>query len=535
MKIADLYVRVSTDEQAEKGYSLRSQQDVLEKYCELNDIKVRKIYIEDFSAKTFNRPEWKKLILHIRKTKGKCDLLLFTKWDRFSRNTSDAYQTISILKKLEVDAQAIEQPLDLDVPENKMMLAVYLTTPEIENDRRGLNTKAGIRQAKKEGRWTTLAPKGYINKTAENGKKYIAIVEKEANIITWIFNQLAGGKFSGEEILRAARLKGFKCSKNNFYNIIRNPMYCGKIVIPKFKNEDAYLAQALHEPIITETLFFDVQDILDGRKKQYGISIATPNELVLRGFLKCPKCDRALTGSSSKGRTTRTTYYHCTSACKTRFRADKVNSAFSRDLLDYLPKNGYAEIFAQTIADAYQNQMCSVLDERKNFIQQINQQNKKIERARELLLDNCLDATDFRTVKSECNTIIERLEGRLNEINSRNKKSLDIKPIAKIAMENLKNLDVFYKNSSPEGKRYLISCIFTDKLVFDGDRHRTTQVNEIASHIYLINKELEGKKNGSKSSEKTPDHQGWLMGLEPTTLGTTNQYSNQLSYSHRIF
>gem|GEM_PF-3200592 len=28
---------------------------------------------------------------------------------------------------------------------------------------------------------------------------------------------------------------------------------------------------------------------------------------------------------------------------------------------------------------------------------------------------------------------------------------------------------------------------------------------------------------------------GWLMGLEPTTLGTTNQYSNQLSYNHRIF
>ena len=25
---------------------------------------------------------------------------------------------------------------------------------------------------------------------------------------------------------------------------------------------------------------------------------------------------------------------------------------------------------------------------------------------------------------------------------------------------------------------------------------------------------------------------GWLMGFEPTTLGTTNRCSNQLSYSH---
>ena len=42
------------------------------------------------------------------------------------------------------------------------------------------------------------------------------------------------------------------------------------------------------------------------------------------------------------------------------------------------------------------------------------------------------------------------------------------------------------------------------------------------------------------NNKKPPSHIckggfGWLMGLEPTTLGTTNQYSNQLSYSHRIF
>jgi hypothetical protein len=27
---------------------------------------------------------------------------------------------------------------------------------------------------------------------------------------------------------------------------------------------------------------------------------------------------------------------------------------------------------------------------------------------------------------------------------------------------------------------------------------------------------------------------GWMMGLEPTTLGTTNRCSNQLSYNHRF-
>ena len=27
---------------------------------------------------------------------------------------------------------------------------------------------------------------------------------------------------------------------------------------------------------------------------------------------------------------------------------------------------------------------------------------------------------------------------------------------------------------------------------------------------------------------------GWMMGLEPTTLGTTNRCSNQLSYNHHL-
>jgi site-specific DNA recombinase len=49
----------------------------------------------------------------------------------------------------------------LKVPENKMMLAFYLASPEVENDRRSINVKSGIYRAKKEGRWTTLAPAGY--------------------------------------------------------------------------------------------------------------------------------------------------------------------------------------------------------------------------------------------------------------------------------------------------------------------------------------------------------------------------------------
>jgi DNA invertase Pin-like site-specific DNA recombinase len=41
MKIADLYIRVSTDEQADKGYSQRSQEELLRRYCNINNVSVR--------------------------------------------------------------------------------------------------------------------------------------------------------------------------------------------------------------------------------------------------------------------------------------------------------------------------------------------------------------------------------------------------------------------------------------------------------------------------------------------------------------
>src|SRR4051812_19795516 len=104
-----------------------------------------------------------------------------------------------------------------------------------------------------------------------------------------VFEQLSEGIFSGEQVLHAMREKGIKCSKNNFYTCVRNPTYCGKIRLAAYKDEPARLVQALHEPLISEGLFYKVQDVLDGQKKVYGLAIATPKDLPLRNFLKCPK------------------------------------------------------------------------------------------------------------------------------------------------------------------------------------------------------------------------------------------------------
>jgi len=326
MRKADLYIRVSTDEQADKGYSQRDQEDRLRRYCEIKGIPVRDVYIEDHSAKSFKRPEWQTYLSNLRKTKNNKTgtILLFTKWDRFSRNAGDAYQMINQLRTYGVEPVAIEQPLDLSIPENKIMLAFYLASPEVENDRRALNVFHGMRRARKEGRYMGTAPLGYVNKVGENKKKYIAPHEFEAPLLKWAFEQIASSNFNTEQIWKMVREKANgkgRFNKNSFWIAVRNPLYCGKIVIPPYKEEKGYLVQGQHEPLISEKLFDDIQEILDGRKREIKPKIVAMENLPLRGFIKCPNpnCNRMLTGSASKGKMgVYYNYYHCTSACGVR-------------------------------------------------------------------------------------------------------------------------------------------------------------------------------------------------------------------------
>ena len=133
MKTAVIMSRVSTDEQAKTGYSLDIQEKALREYCADKNIEVSYTIKEDHSAKSFDRPEYKKFLEYIKKNKGKVDYLLVTTWDRFSRNTTDSYEMIRKLKGYGVEVQAIQQPLDLSIPETKVLLAIYLTMPHVDN------------------------------------------------------------------------------------------------------------------------------------------------------------------------------------------------------------------------------------------------------------------------------------------------------------------------------------------------------------------------------------------------------------------
>ena len=201
MKKAVLYIRVSTDEQANNGYSLQHQEAVLRQYCIIKDIEVIGIYKEDFSAKTFDRPEINKAFDFIKRNKRDIDIFLFTKWDRFSRNQSEAHKAIRELH-LCVEVDCVEQSLDLSNPDNKVLLSMYLVLPEVENDKNSQRTKDGMRRAMKEGCFMVKAPLGYIHYRDENGNSTLSPNENTSCLVRGAFEEFSSGLFSANDKAR---------------------------------------------------------------------------------------------------------------------------------------------------------------------------------------------------------------------------------------------------------------------------------------------------------------------------------------------
>jgi site-specific DNA recombinase len=462
MKSAYLYVRVSTDEQKKKGFSLIEQEDRLLKHCEINKITVKGIFREDFSAKDFNRPEWKKLIKAIKKNRNRPpENILFIKWDRFSRSIEYAYQMMGILRGLNTQATAIDQPIDFDVPESIVMLAVYLSIPEAENTRRGKNTSDGMRRARKMGRWPARAPIGYLNHSSPDGKKIVMPKQPDADNIRWSFEEYSKGRHTISHVRRMASIKGLSCSRNNFWKALHNPFYCGLVFVPATKTEREEFVRGVHEPLISQQLFEEVQGILNSRRTQGLSKQKTKPVFLLRGFLICPFCGRRLTASISTGRHAKYRYYHCqVSKCKARVSADLLDSKYEEQLKKITLKPEVYKLLELMIEDESTltaEQEC--INEQKKILQDISKQELLLLKVRRHFLQDKIDIDDFNDLKKEYKEQLSSLNDQLTAVEEKLIICLESKDAGEINQQENSVFEL-YRNQDVAGKRYIID-LFT--------------------------------------------------------------------------
>ena len=515
MTKAILYTRVSTDEQALRGYSLPQQKALLEQFCRLRNIEIVKHFQEDFSAKTFDRPEIKKAFEYIKANKKNVDVFLFTKWDRFSRNQEEALRAIRQLHDNGIEVNCVEQPLDLSNPDNKILLSMYLIIPEVENDKNSQRTKDGMRRAMKEGCFMGKAPIGYIHSRDESQNSTLKPKGSLAPLIAEAFLEFSTGLYSANELRLLYCKKGLKTSKQGFVNMLRNVVYIGKIYIPEYKKESEEIVDGIHEPIISGEVFEKVKAILDGKKKIPSNVKENDELLPLRKELLCSKCGKKFTGAKSKGNGGSFYYYHCQSRCTGSHRVEKVHDLFLEFLKRFEIKEEVYNLYMKILEDKFSENL-SIRERRiRNIDQEICKLKQKI-----------IDIGDSIGERGKStNTlldIIERQESRISDLKEEkealNKTDKEFNSYLKFGISFLSGLGPYYNTSSAKVKKMIIGSIFPEKLIFDGRNYRTVKENEFLTLIFNNNNVLEDirkkktiPKNGLSSNAPS-------LGLEPRTL-----------------
>ena len=513
MKKAILYIRVSTDEQAESGFSLRHQEEQLLRHCKIKGIEVLKIFSEDYSAKTFNRPEYKQMFEFAKRNKKQVNHLLFTKWDRFSRNATESYAEIAKLKDLGIIPNAIEQPINTDNPEELLMLALYLANPEVDNLRRGLNVKVAMRRSRKEGRYLGSTPKGYDSIKDSFGKPLL-VPNADAKYIKRAFELIASGKHSQREVIKELKEEGCIITRTRMSSILSNPIYKGYVLVPAYKDEPEQLIKGIHEPIVSELLFEKTQAVIfERRPKKVAYKTRSLVKFPIRGLIDCEKCGNKLTASSSKGNGGLYEYYHCTNGCTTRFSVHDLNDEICQILKGLRLKPEVRELYIKLLEKEIAGDVRVNVEEKKRLTAIISSCDEKLKKMHNLLLDGTLDSEDYKEIKRQIK--LEKLEAEdaLEKIND--VKRQDFVKQLKNAFGIIEKLPEYYKKGTVETKRMIIGSMFPENFIFENKEVRT---NKVDPTFLLFCKNSKGLKRIKKRDKLENSNLSRLVpraGLEP--------------------
>jgi len=191
MPNALIYCRVSSEEQAQKGFSLDTQEKYCGEFAKNNGYKVGGVFRDEGkSATTLNRPALKDILSECQRNKS-IDALIIQETDRLARNTKDHLTIKALLQKSNVKIISVAQPMLDDSPEGNMIDTILASINQFQSDINSRKTKKGLQEKFDQGGWPGWAPLGYINVDVETGdgrtRKIIKKDPERWNLIKEVF------------------------------------------------------------------------------------------------------------------------------------------------------------------------------------------------------------------------------------------------------------------------------------------------------------------------------------------------------------
>ena len=330
IKSAAVYCRVSTDDQAERG-TIESQVEYAEKYCELNQIAIVKIYKDDGITGTIplqERPAGAELIADAKA--GLFSTLLVFKLDRLGRVTRIIINAIYDLEQYNVKLKSMTEPFDTSDPSGRFLLTILAGVADLERSNILQRMQLGANRAAAAGKWLGgIVPYGYI----VNDDRFLEVNEteipgtggmSEADVIRLIFRLIAKEKMSSiavahrlnslgippSYVLRGIKGKRHKHTRGIWFTgrvlcIAKNTTYYGVHRYGKRSPHGRELIERKVPAIVSKEIWDEAQEVM--HSNQLTAMRNAKTKYLLRGLIKCAACGSTYVGFNSKG----SRYYTC--------------------------------------------------------------------------------------------------------------------------------------------------------------------------------------------------------------------------------
>ena len=485
-----IYVRVSTEEQAKEGFSIRAQQEKLKGYALVKDWSIYDIYVDEgISGKNITqRPSMTRLLKDIEN--GYIKNVLVFKIDRLTRSTSDLVYLIKLFAEHDCAFNSLTESIDTETASGRMFLKIIGIFAEFERENLTERVRLGCERKAKEGfsvsSW--IHSYGY---NRDNGQKIQTINEEEATIVREIYDMYVNQNKSLSYITRVLNIRKVPTKLNvdwarkNVKNILKNCNYIGKVRYRIDDKEKYFEADGLHEPIITKELFDNAQRLLTNSPT--ACFTKQPKECnYYLGFLYCAKCGSRY---STHGRNVTlkdgTKKYVNAYRCENKTFGDCTSSQMSHKKVEeafvkYISNvNDFEEVDITEIDT--EKTLKTTTDITDNLNKKIKQLKDKEREVMSLYVDNKIDFDNYKNISSTVQKEISIYNDELN--NLKQEKSIENVEIAKedIILNLKENWELL---TDIEKRQFLLN--FVKKIVVD----KEDIDNRIKSQVEIVDVEF---------------------------------------------
>lgn len=207
MRVAG-YIRVSTDEQAQEGYSLDHQRHRLEQFCEAQGWTLVHMYQDDKSGRTTERPEYQAMLA----ARNQWDTLVVLKMDRIHRNSRNFMQMMEDLGRWGKNFVSATEALDTSTAMGRFVMDIMQRIAQLESEQIGERVRPAMLLAKQDNIHVGRPPVGFGLTNDARGfvitewaKRLTADAERHGNAEAGRRNPYSDGKRVSETAVRRVR------------------------------------------------------------------------------------------------------------------------------------------------------------------------------------------------------------------------------------------------------------------------------------------------------------------------------------------